>query len=135
MTLDEAIKRCKEKAEELREQIITALDDGREIYDKDCEDCANDHEQLAEWLEELAERREADRWIPVSERLPEPNIAVLTYINTGTTKTYCLANWNEFYQGWEEWIGIKLLRDKHYIVIAWKPLPEPYKENDNGKES
>ena len=58
MTLDEAIKRCKEKAEELREQIITALDDGREIYDKDCEDCANDHEQLAEWLTELKELRE-----------------------------------------------------------------------------
>lgn len=67
------------------------------------------------------------RWIPVSERLPEPNVAVLTYINTGATETYCLAYWNDACEAWEEWIGIDLIeKDKGYKVIAWRELPEPY---------
>ena len=122
MTLDEAIKRCKEKAEELREQIITALDDGREIYDKDCEECANEHEQLAEWLTELKARREVDRWIPVSERLPD--LSGLYLVSVDDLVTVGNFGGTEFTRGNVE------LR-----VIAWKPLPEPYKENDNGKES
>lgn len=41
MTLDEAIKHAKEKADENRK------------YTKECKECAEEHEQLAEWLEEL----------------------------------------------------------------------------------
>lgn len=69
------------------------------------------------------------RWIPVSERLPEANRAVLTYIDTGATKTYCLACWNDVRKRWEEWTGYELIeKDKGYKVLAWQPLPEPYKE-------
>lgn len=72
---------------------------------------------------------EQTRWIPVGERLPEENRAVLTYIDTGATKTYCLAYWNDVREAWEEWIGYDLIeKDKGYKVIAWMPLPEPYKE-------
>lgn len=67
------------------------------------------------------------KWIPVSERLPEPNVAVLTYINTGATETYCLAYWNDACEAWEEWIGIDLIeKDKGFKVMAWRELPEPY---------
>ena len=70
---------------------------------------------------------EQTTWIPVSERLPEPNVAVLTYINTGATETYCLAYWNDRCEAWEEWIGIDLIeKDKGYKVMAWRELPEPY---------
>ena len=41
MTLQEAIKHCEEKA-------------------SDCNKCADEHRQLAEWLLELKERRERD---------------------------------------------------------------------------
>ena len=48
MTLDEAIKHCKEKSEELRAEA-TDLDSGEA---QECLECANEHEQLAEWLED-----------------------------------------------------------------------------------
>lgn len=70
------------------------------------------------------------RWIPVSERLPEPNRLVVCYITTGTTETYFLALWNDIQKAWEEGIGgYRLLeRDLGYEVLAWQPLPKPYEE-------
>lgn len=51
MTLDEVIKHCEEKAKELREQPFKEKMDIEDIAD--CEECAGEHEQLAEWLKEL----------------------------------------------------------------------------------
>lgn len=48
MTLDEAIKHA------------------QEIADKSCDQCAEDHRQLAEWLKELKKRRMLG-WHPASE--------------------------------------------------------------------
>ena len=62
MTLDEAIKHCLEQAEE----NDNCADKCEAVYGEDngiieaCRECANDHRQLAEWLRELKERREAD---------------------------------------------------------------------------
>ena len=77
-----------------------------------------------DWLEQ------EPRWIPVSERMPEPNRLVLCYITTGATETYFLALWNDTLNAWEEGIGgYRLLEnDLGYKVIAWLPLPEPYSE-------
>lgn len=65
-----------------------------------------------------------NKWIPVSERLPEENKTVIAstkydvYPETKYTKEY---GWEWAYEAgadyWEE------LED----VIAWMPLPEPYK--------
>ena len=49
LTLDEAIQHCKEQAAALR----MASDYG-------CDECAAEHEQLAEWLTELKQCREAE---------------------------------------------------------------------------
>ena len=75
------------------------------------------------------------RWIPVTERLPEKDTAVLTYVDTGASETYCLAYWNDLRNdmngAWEEWIGSELIEiDRGYKVLAWMPLPEPYKEDE-----
>lgn len=48
MTLDEAIKHCEEKAKELREQPLKESMDIEDVAA--CEECAEEHEQLAEWL-------------------------------------------------------------------------------------
>lgn len=76
------------------------------------------------------------KWIPVSERLPEPNRLVLCYITTGTTETYFLAFWNDTLNAWEEGIGgYRLLEnDFGYEVIAWMPLPKEYKAETESEE-
>ena len=66
MTLDEAIKHCEEKAEELRKKAtyINENPNPTEFFAnsireaEDCIECAKEHEQLAEWLKELKKRRE-----------------------------------------------------------------------------
>lgn len=54
-------------------RLIDAINHAREVSESQyaCEECKQEHKQLAEWLEELEELREKDRWIPCSERLPE----------------------------------------------------------------
>lgn len=73
-TLEEAIAHAKEVAENWKSQLVNCVSEEGSYK---CLECAKDHEQLAEWLTELKERREADRWIPVSERLPEALQSVL----------------------------------------------------------
>ena len=78
---------------------------------------------VLEMLEQLQGDLEQDEkengWIPVSERLPEDDTTVLVSCKTrsGTTFVragYCIyGSWHLNCEG----------------VTAWRPLPEPYKEN------
>lgn len=116
MTLDEAIIHSREVAKEKRSE--------------GCIECAKEHEQLAEWLKELAERREADRWISVSERLPENDDYVLAYDNA-----VVFVAWFSEKTGWH---STDNEFDKYTPIIAWQPLPEPYelqkaRENNEDK--
>ena len=61
---------------------------------------------------------ESQKWVPVSERLPEYKQAVLTYI--GYLDDYEV-NW--ICDEDDEWY--------HYGVTAWMELPDPYGENKN----
>ena len=70
---------------------------------------------------ELQERREADRWRPISEPPKEHDYYLVTCefeVARGTD----IALFYPDRKGEEQW-------SLNY-VIAWKPLPEPYKEND-----
>ena len=123
MELKDAIAHAKEVAENKRKtikEVYENLEEDRPLFEEQenaCLKCAEEHEQRAAWLEELAERREKDRWIPVSERLPEESdfylvtIAdkYLTYVNT----LFFMKSTPDM---WEH--------DKR--VIAWRPLPKPY---------
>ena len=53
MTLDEAIVHAREVAERNRNQYKNCPSDRTDIRHQTCEECAEEHEQLAEWLEEL----------------------------------------------------------------------------------
>jgi hypothetical protein len=69
--------------------------------------------------EALAVDEKSNDWIPVSERLPEDDTTVLVSCKTrrGTTFVragYCIyGSWHLNCEG----------------VTAWRPLPEPYKED------
>ena len=133
MTLQEAIAHAKEVAESKRKtikEVYENLEEDRPLFEEQetaCLKCAEEHEQLAAWLTELAERREADRWISVKERMPESRIVVMVYCPERKTQ-YCA-----FYA------------DKHWQIFGsydtvwgevthWKPLPkapESEETNDN----
>lgn len=57
MTIDEAIKHAKEKAMEQR--YYGNFEKNRLMY-QNCMQCAKEHEQLAEWLEELKAYKEKE---------------------------------------------------------------------------
>jgi hypothetical protein len=64
-------------------------------------------------------------WIPVSERLPEVHKAVLVW---------CPEHRNIFCASCDdygEWNIFGAYCRVHDEVIAWMPLPEPYKEAEN----
>lgn len=54
LTLDEAIKHCEGKAEELEEEAVKGCCDDTEIMNN-CIECAKEHRQLATWLRALKE--------------------------------------------------------------------------------
>ena len=101
-------------------------------------------QELIDELQEAIEQDEKENgWIPVSERLPEDEKECLVTLEKvyGTPETlFGIANylkfgdvgyWNERKYGYLEWDKYS---DGHggtkmYKVIAWKPLPEPYKED------
>ena len=56
MTLDEAIKHARDKANE--QKYYASFERGKHI--QSCKKCAEEHEQLARWLEELKQYREMD---------------------------------------------------------------------------
>ena len=61
LTIDEAIQHCKEVGRDNREDAKYAIEN--ELHDaviKTCTKCAEEHEQLAEWLEELKEYKELE---------------------------------------------------------------------------
>lgn len=101
-------------------------------------------DMIEQLLAELEQDEKENGWIPVSERLPEDEkeyLVTLEKVYGIPEKLYGIANylkfgdagyWNEKKYGYLEWDKYS---DGHggtkmYKVIAWMPLPEPYKEDE-----
>ena len=86
----------------------------------------------AKMLKEYCDTQPEQRWIPVTERLPENDNEVL--ITVWDAEDDYVEVYKGFYQGhewWTQWChGCSKIKDEpcgENIVIAWMPLPEPYK--------
>ena len=69
------------------------------------------------------------QWIPCKERLPEAHVDVLICDNYGNITDGELIDTSHF-----GWLGA--MSDRSYDfddVVAWMPLPEPYREEDNAE--
>lgn len=73
-------------------------------------------------VETAIESLNETRWIPCSERLPEKGKQVLCCNKNGSvfTSTFTYLNSNGM-----------VAFGQHYEVIAWMPLPEPYKGGED----
>ena len=72
------------------------------------------------------EKQEQDRWVPVTERLPEEPDEVLVTDGDGEIRhaVYCHVCKKDVFITYEESMTI-------HQVIAWRPLPEPYTEEES----
>lgn len=86
-------------------------------------------------LKALPSVQSEQRWIPCSERLPENGRQVLVYARS---VHYALAKYDEMREAdgtyKKQWVTFDAWKPYYTIkeVIAWMPLPEPYKEDNNG---
>ena len=152
MTIEEGIQLCEYNAK-TNEILMKRYDDASgytrsgnaEIRTTDAkmrEKCAEEHRQLATWLRELKELREqrTGEWIPVSERLPEEyGDYLVTFIPSAgnlTTKVI-IAHYSDL-MGiakpgfWIGDVGKSDFADITDQVVAYIPLPEPYKADKEG---
>ena len=96
------------------------------------------YEQIAKMRNDIIDiinaQPQADKWIPISERLPERNQEVLCWVRSTTisgTETYILGSCDNgfwFLKTYE--IDRASFPVKDYKILAWRPLPEPYMEGD-----
>ena len=97
------------------------------------------------------EQQEKDRWIPVTEALPEECEEVnITWVNTCPepyykgikdkpftgSGLYCKGRWYWYSAVCKDYLeeyGVSQADDMHddIKVTAWRPFPEPYKEEDD----
>nr|DAG19682.1 MAG TPA: Protein of unknown function (DUF551) [Caudoviricetes sp.] len=87
------------------------------------------HCETEEEQKKVIERLKATSWIPVSERLPEIKMPYEECYLV-TDGRFC---WIAYYIREKEWIFADCTNCKNKIdwtdVVAWMPLPEPYKED------
>lgn len=99
---------------------------GKKVAEKALDEYIYKGKTLREWINILGKTQ----WIPVSERLPKPG----EYI--GNVVKYYLVQ-NEYgdmlvarYTHSEYWEQIYQFLPVGDKIVAWMPLPEPYKESE-----
>lgn len=138
VSFEDAKKIVQEVAEEYNEKLVSIDDVGYmldNIQMSGNETWMDYYRKALKGLCELSGKEYNGGWIPCSERLPKEGENVLVwyeyfrygnynrlYQTIGISYTY-RGEWSGFVDGSSGWTDLK--------IIAWQPLPEPYKERDN----
>lgn len=121
------------------EKIVDRIEDLKEMLDQDncigsCEptDCVRCGIIKAEKIvQEVAEEYDTDTnvwnngWIPCSEQLPEECIEVLVSVREIDDSIYTRTSWVQ------DGVWVVKKTPLNPTVIAWQPLPNPYKESED----
>lgn len=114
----------------MRDRLIEILNEAHQEYYSRLDFTKTYIEALADHL--IANGVAVQRWIPVTERLPEDGELVLVMANGKPAKEITLVQAYElgwcrsdrdgkwFLEGWPAWSGAE--------VTHWMPIPEPQKE-------
>lgn len=86
---------------------------------------------IRQWIDEAPTIEAVPRWIPCEERLPEPNVAVLGYAPKFNN---IFAVYYDSICGWMIWSPVydEPFPNSQGDIVAWMPLPEPWKEDEDG---
>lgn len=84
------------------------------------------------YMQGYEDGKKNDGWIPVSEKLPEENDGKY-YPMLNVSTSYGAVKWGFYRVRDKEWyiyseMHGELIKAEDKEVIAWQPLPEPYKE-------
>lgn len=133
LDLESTIKHCEEMAEKNEEMCRVEEIMGLGLQNTEMMKYARTHKQLGEWLIELKKLREQTRWVPCSERLPKEN----EYVGD-VCKYYLIQDeYGDMYVAHLSsvgWIPINSLKAISDEVLAWRPLPKPYKAEMESEE-
>lgn len=92
-----------------------------------------DRKEAVEIIEDLCIKKEPTidaepMWIPCSEKLPEDEQPILFSTTTGRVHQGRFHRDNSVNQWYS---SLDKMRAYNNVVIAWMPLPEPYKEKND----
>ena len=107
-----------------------------------CTNIINAHLSRGNIPEFTRSSRDNDDWIPVQDKLPEDDVDVLiTYadIDDEIYTDICITTYGYAYLGgnkldFKEWRSPFEYFRSNYKVIAWRPLPEPYRTERRNEE-
>lgn len=122
---DETVFRVMENViytvKELAEEYMTCYKSCTECeaYDKEKHNCPKFCYIIAETVKEIEENNNG--WIPCSDKYPEDNQIVLTIDSEGNMEVL------DYDTNWENSFCKYGGTVKVFNIIAWQPLPEPYK--------
>ena len=103
------------------------------------------YKKTMEETKEIIRKHMDDGWIPVEDQLPEDDVDVLvtyTDINNEQYTDIAITTYGYAYLGgnkldFKEWRSPFEYFRSNYIVIAWRPMPEPYQaersDNNDGE--
>lgn len=89
-------------------------------------------------MEKLQKEREKHQWIPVTEQLPERNESVLLCMKSRSLRTGMCIQTGSYDNGFwfvQSAAGYESLATFEFYVLAWMPLPEPYREETEDEET